>query len=141
MKARLSTVLAITALLGGALFAVSTPAAADSQGTLPSGCSISPTAPGTKGYLPNKPKVTFGGSARCGGSTTGVTFKLVHNYNGLPDAVAATGYMGAVGTGSYSNSYSTCDNGGTTEYYTEIQLHGWGSTIQRASGNRTITHC
>lgn len=123
--------------LAVASLAVATPAMADSSGTLPSGCSISASAPTTVG---TQKQVSFGGSANCGASSS-ADFRLVHDYtNGVPDARVTNVNIRNNGSGSYSYTGVTCDNGGTTAYYSEIRLYVTGSP-QRVSKSVTLSHC
>lgn len=117
-----------------ASLAVSTPAVADNSGTLPAGCSISPSTPSLSGS-----RVVFGGSARCGGASS-ADFRLVHNYNGLPDSRVTNVNQRNNGTGNFSYAGTTCDGGGTTQYYSEIRLYVSGSP-QRVSNTVTLNHC
>jgi hypothetical protein len=121
--------------VGGALV-VASPAYADNIGTMPSGCGISPSTPSilvAMGYR----YVTFGGSAHCAGATS-IAFRLVHDYSGLPDVRVAEVTLPYSDT-SYSGH--TCDNGGTTKYYSEIAFNGLSTTVQRVSSSVTLSHC
>lgn len=110
------------------------PAVADNSGTLPAGCSISPRTPSISSN-----RILFGGSALCRAATS-ADFRLVHNYNGLPDARVTNVNIPNQGNGDFRYTGTTCDNGGTTQYYSEIQLYVSGSP-QRVSNTVTLNHC
>lgn len=117
-----------------ASIAVAGPAMADSSGTLPSGCSIKASTPSLSGG-----KIAFGGSATCK-SASSADFRLVHNYNGLPDARVKNVNQRNPGTGYMQYTGVTCDGGGTKQYYSEIRLYATGSP-QRVSGTTTLSPC
>lgn len=130
----LTTGLAVIGLTLAAALTPATAALADNVGSMPSGCSATPRTPG----LSSTKKVTYGGSTSCVYAQVSF-FRLVHNFDGLPDArVAEQSYTGK--DNSYSGS--TCDNGtATTPYYSEV---GWSSslgTVQRVSKTISLTHC
>lgn len=115
--------------------AVAPPAMADNSGTLPSGCSISPSTPS----LSTGNRVAFGGSVKCNAASS-ADFRLVHNYNGLPDSRVRNVNIRSNGTGNFSYHGVTCDNGGTTQDYSEVRLYVSGSP-QRVSKTVTLTQC
>lgn len=131
---KIKHIVASVALSAGLLLGIVGPAHADNVGTMPSGCSITPTAPS----IATAKKVLFGGSEKCKG-TSSVDFRLVHNYNGLPDVrVKNVNIIGA----NHTYHGTTCDNGTkTTQYYSEIALRGLSKAVQRVSATKTLTHC
>ncbi|WP_435740149.1 hypothetical protein [Clavibacter nebraskensis] len=129
-KISLLAAFAVLASLAGA-----SPALADSSGTLPSGCSISPSTPSNSGS-----SIVFGGSAYCRGASS-ADFRLVHNYGSTPDARVKNVPVSNVANGPMSYTGVTCDNGpASTEYYSEIRLYVSGSP-QRVSKTVTLSHC
>lgn len=132
-----SSVVAATVLIAGTLGA-GVAAHADNLGTIPPGCAITATTPSIQ-VVSSKSKVKFGGYASCINSTTNY-FRLVHNYNGVPD-VRVTEFSTL--TNPYSYSGTTCDHGpASTEYYSEV---GWHTAsigdVQRISSVVTLNHC
>ena len=69
-----------------------------------------------------------------------MNLRLVHNYDGLPDVRVweSSTYAGP----NWYKSGHTCDNGGTTEYYTELAyyLHSLPD-VQRVSPTVELSHC
>lgn len=112
-------------------------ASADDYGTLPPGCSLSPRAPIVSGAT-----IVYGGTGYC--TSTNVTLfilQLVHNYDLLPDAVAAQMTQSPAAKPFYDLTGVTCDGGGVTEYY--VQTSYWATTGDsgRASPTVTLSHC
>lgn len=135
------SLLAVCAVAGGLLTA--SPAFADNSGTIPSGCSISPSNPTistlTLSTGAKQRQIAFGGSATCSKASS-AEFRLVHNYSGVPDARVKTVTQKKTGS-DFDYTGVTCDNGGTTAYYSEIKLTVSGSP-QRISDVKTLTnHC
>lgn len=131
---KLKSALAVCAVLAGGAFVTATPAYADAIGTMPSGCSISPSTPTV--YSSTR-QISFGGSGSCSRATS-MDFRLVHNYSGLPDVRVRNVNI----PGSPTTYHGlTCNNGGTKQYYSEIALLGTGSTVQRVSRTVTLSHC
>ena len=134
MNRKNSMLLAITLIAGGLLAAA--PAYADNAGTVPSGCSISPNRP-TILVVSEARRVTFGGSANCNAASS-IDFRLVHNFTTFPD-VRVRQVNIAQSQASYTGS--TCNNGGSKQYYSEIALRGLSTTVQRVSSTVTLTTC
>lgn len=130
----LRSIAAAASLVTASVLLIGAPAQADSIGTMPSGCGITAATP----TIGSQNRVTFGGSAHCGGASS-IDFRLVHNYdNNVPDARVKEVNI-QLNDASYSGL--TCDNGGTTQYYSEIAFRGLSSTVQRVSKTVTLTHC
>lgn len=115
--------------------AIAAPAMADNSGTLPSGCSISPTTPS----LDSAKRIYFGGYAHCGAAPS-ADFRLVHNYDNVPDYRVKNANVGNSGTGNFQYFTLTCDSGGAKQYYSEIKLYVSGSP-QRVSKTVTLSPC
>jgi hypothetical protein len=130
------SVLGVGVVLAASLGA--SPAFADNSGNMPSGCSIRAAAPSTVSTKAGK-AVTFGGSATCK-SASSADFRLVHNFDGLPDSRVKNINIRQNGTGEFSYTGNTCDGGGSDQYYSEIKLYATGSP-QRVSKTVTLTHC
>jgi hypothetical protein len=128
----------ISILAAFAVFAsltVASPALADDSGTFPSGCAASPMMPKASGG-----PVLFGGNAYCPGAAS-ADFRLVHNYDNLPDARVTEVNIPNIANGPMAYFSSTCDNGpAVTEYYSEIQIHVTGAP-QRVSTTAKLSHC
>ncbi len=136
-----ATLLALALVTGGSLV-LAAPASADSEGTMPSGCSISPSVPSTIDVRLSNPtrtetRVTWGGYASCSRASS-IDFRLVHNYASLPD-VRVRNVNIPFNVSEYHGN--TCNNGGTRQYYSEIAFKGLSSTVQRVSRAVTISHC
>lgn len=125
-----------TLAVGGA------PAWADASGTMPSGCSITASSP----TIVTGQKVHFHGKGSCSVAYSDFV-RLVHNYDGLPDAQVT---QRTAGGESFDLSGSTCDHGpAKTQYYTEAGWHTYGDiiggtewhTVQRDSPTKTLSHC
>lgn len=134
----IATIIAAITCLGGGLVGANAAQAAD-YGTMPSGCSISPQAPSLSGS-----RVAWGGSGYCDRSgINSFVAILIHNYDNLPDVRVATAQSFTTRP-NWRASGTTCDNGGTTQYYTEAGY--WrsvsnGGDVIRTSSQRTLTHC
>ncbi|WP_243233048.1 hypothetical protein [Microbacterium sp. CIAB417] len=89
--------------------------------------------------------VKYSGSGYCNAPyINSFVIRLVHNFNGLPDVRVKTKSQSPAAAPNYSLSDTTCDNGNTTEYYTETGYyrHGEaGGDVIRSSSMRTLTHC
>ncbi|WP_456284276.1 hypothetical protein [Microbacterium sp. JZ101] len=135
MKRKLmSLVLAASIALGG-VAATAAPAMAD-QGTLPSGCSLSATAP-----VASSTKIKYSGQGYC---TAPAIYKLHvelwHWWSWLP-AVDVHESMDWSGP-SWAAGASVCDNGGTADYFTKAAYYrNSGGDIIRESAVRSVTHC
>lgn len=125
-------------VLGGGLVG-SQAAVAQDVGTPPTGCSINPSTPWVSGSY-----VNFGGTGYCSSPTiNSFAARLVHNYDNLPDVRVMT-VRGWAQSPNWSAWGSTCDNGGTTRYYTEAGYYrdaGYGGDVIQTSATRTLTHC
>jgi hypothetical protein len=127
------SILAASAVL--ASLTVASPALADDSGTFPAGCSASPCIPAVSGG-----EVTFGGEAYCPGAGS-ADFRLVHDYDNLPDVRVTDVNISNIANGPMSYFSSTCDNGpATTKYYSEIHIYVSGAP-QRVSKTVTSSHC
>lgn len=130
----------LTALLvlGGGLMG-SQAAVAQDQGTVPAGCTLSSAAPWVSGSY-----VNFGGSGYCNrNDINSFAARLVHNYDNLPDVRVKTVQSWGQQP-NWSAWGATCDNGGTTQYYTEAGYYRSGAAggdIILTSAMRTLTHC
>lgn len=131
--------MATALLIGGGV--LTAPAAhAENHGTMPKGCSISPITP----KLDAKKRVAYSGSGYCKAiPINNFVAILVHNYDGLPDARVKISYSSLKERPDYYANGATCDNGGTTQYFTEAGY--WRSQpytdVIRTSSQKTLTHC
>jgi hypothetical protein len=130
------SMIAAVALVVGAIAVVGAPAMADNIGTMPSGCGISASNPTIDVYKGVR-EIVYGGSAHCAGASS-IEFRLVHNYTGLPDVRVADSNIPGDDLTFHG---TTCDNGGTTQYYSELAFDGLSTTVQRVSSTVTLTHC
>ena len=130
---KLRTALIAMGLVAGSLLAAA-PAYADNYGTMPSGCSLSPSAPHVSGS-----RVYWSGTGYCSLAYQ-MDSRLVHNYDGLPDVRVAV--ASSYSSPSFSAGSNTCDGGGTTQYYTENAFYyRTRDDTARVSGTVTLTHC
>lgn len=133
-KTKLATAL-LTAFIATATAGTQT-ALADNYGTLPPGCSVSPVAPRLSGA-----KIRYAASGYCNKNIKLFVVRLVHNYDVLPDALVRELVQSPAARPNYSLSGTTCDNGGTTQYYTEAGYYISTGDAMRTSATRTLTHC
>ncbi|MFF2632398.1 hypothetical protein ACFVR6_05920 [Microbacterium sp. NPDC058021] len=140
MKRKLqASVLAFIILFGGGMLSAQA-AHAEDVGTMPSGCSISSGTPYASGAY-----VKWTGSGYCNATNiNNFVARLVHNYDGLPDVRVATVYSSPANRPNYSATGTTCDGGGTTQYYNESGYYrsaANGGDVIRTSSQVTLTHC
>jgi hypothetical protein len=102
---------------------------------LPSGCTLTVQMP----YVSSTVIKGSSGASCLSSSTTRTLYgELWHDYNFLPDVrVVRAGDTGK--KTSYRASYSVCDNGGTTTYYTKGLFSGY--TYYLDSAKATVAHC
>jgi hypothetical protein len=83
--------------------------------------------------------IQFGGYGTCS-SAYEMDVRLVHNYQSTPDLVDSE--FPTYNAPNFSGFATTCDGGGTTQYYTELAFYFNGSgDVQRVSATKTLTHC
>ena len=102
---------------------------------LPKGCTLTVQTPYVSSTVI---KGSSGGSCLSGSTTRTLYGELWHDYNFVPDVrVVRAGDTGK--KTSYRASYSVCDNGGTTIYYTKGLFAGY--TYYLDSAKATVAHC
>ncbi|HEU5222642.1 MAG TPA: hypothetical protein VFU07_03060 [Candidatus Lumbricidophila sp.] len=130
------TVLASALLLVGSQLIVGAAPANAAGAPMPSGCSLAPSTPAMSGAY-----VWFGASGYCpaGNGVSRMMVELIHNYDVFPDAWAWDTWDW-YGPG-YSASATTCDGGGTTQYYTRASFYRSAGDVWQDSAMKTLTHC
>jgi hypothetical protein len=102
---------------------------------LPSGCTLTVQTPYVSSTVI---KGSSGGSCLSSGTTRTLYGELWHDYNFVPDVrVVRAGDTGK--KRSYRASFSVCDNGGTTIYYTKGLFAGYSYYLDSAKA--TVAHC
>ncbi len=137
MNTKIRKSIVALALVAGSL-ALATPAAHADQGSLPSGCSLSAGGPSV-----SNGRITYSGQGYCSGNgITTLKVELWHWWSWLP-AVTVASAQDNFGPDWYAGG-STCDNGGTADYFTKAAF--WrdasrGGDIIRESSPRSLSHC
>jgi hypothetical protein len=130
---RVRTVLLATGT--GAAMCLGVLAGAAQAAPLPTGCTLTVQQPYVVATVI---KGSSGGSCLSGSTTRTLYGELWHDYNHLPDVrVVRAGDTGK--KTSYRASFSVCDNGGTTIYYTKGLFAGYSYYLDSAKA--TVAHC